>query len=202
VHRRIPIAVTQGQLFSLEPTYPEGFLYKPDFLSEGEQAEFLRCLQDVSFEALDYRGYTAKRRAVVFGLDYDFSRRRTSATKPFSDFMLPIRERAAVFAGLSPDELVEGMILEYSRGAPIGWHRDAPQFGIVIGVSLLNLARMRFKPHKRQGKIISVVLEPRSIYVLRGSVRWEWQHSIPAVDKLRYSITFRTLREREQRKMA
>jgi alkylated DNA repair dioxygenase AlkB len=94
------------------------------------------------------------------------------------------------------------VIIQYPPGAPIGWHRDAPQFGIVIGISLLNPARMRLKPYSKEGKIISVILEPRSIYVLRGLVRWQWQHSIPAMDKLRYSVTFRTLREGETHKVA
>jgi alkylated DNA repair protein (DNA oxidative demethylase) len=92
------------------------------------------------------------------------------------------------------------MILEYPPGAPIGWHRDAPQFGIVIGISLLSPARMRLKHYRKEGKIVSVTLAPRAIYVLSGSARWQWQHSIPPQEKLRYSITFRTLREAKSRK--
>lgn len=43
----------------------------------------------------------------------------------------------------------------------------------------------------------SFIAEPRSGYLLRGPSRTEWEHSIPAVDALRYSITFRTFRAAE-----
>ena len=189
--------VNQGELFPA--SLPDGFLYQQEFLSDIEERELLRAIEHESFEAFDFHGYTAKRLTVEYGLEYDFGTRRASTTQPFPEFLLALREGAAAFAGLPANALVEGMILQYPPGAPIGWHRDAPQFGTVIGISLLNPARMRLKPYRKQGKIISVTLEPRSIYVLRGSVRWQWQHSIPPVDKLRYSITFRTLREDETR---
>jgi alkylated DNA repair dioxygenase AlkB len=192
----------QGELFSSGVVLPEGFTYQPAFISQFEETELLRRIEHENFEAFDFHGYTAKRRTVEYGLEYDFGTRRATATRSFPEFLLPLRERAAAFAGLASNALVEGMILQYPPGAPIGWHRDAPQFGTVIGVSLLNAARMRLKPYRKQGKIISVMLEPRSIYVLRGSVRWQWQHSIPPMDKLRYSVTFRTLREDEKRNAA
>jgi alkylated DNA repair dioxygenase AlkB len=194
--------VSQGNLFSAEPLLPEGFVYQRQFLSTTDEVDLLRNIQHESFEIFDFQGYRAKRRIVEYGLEYDFSRRRANPTKPFPDFLLTLRQRAAEFAGVTPDELVEGLILEYPPGAPIGWHRDAPQFGIVIGISLLNPARMRLKPYQKEGRIASVTLEPRSIYMFRGAARWQWQHSIPAQEKLRYSITFRTLREREARQSA
>lgn len=179
---------------------PEGFVYQPDFLSEADEAELLGAIESENFEAFEFHGYAAKRRSIEYGLEYDFGSRRASPTRAFPDFLLPMRDRAATFAGLSSGALVEGMVLEYPPGAPIGWHRDAPQFGTVIGISLLSAARMRLKPYNKEGKIISVKLEPRSIYILSGAVRWQWQHSIPAMDKTRYSITFRTLRADEKRR--
>ena len=110
-----------------------------------------------------------------------------------------MRKRAAQFAGVSAAALVEGMVTEYSPGAPIGWHRDAPQFGTIIGISLAGTSRMRFKPYKAEGKPVALTLEPRSIYLMRGPARWKFQHSIPAVKELRYSITFRTLRGGEKK---
>jgi alkylated DNA repair dioxygenase AlkB len=188
--------VSQAELFS--PTLPEGLRYQPDFLTVQEEAELVDAIHDQKFEAFDFHGYTARRRTIEYGLEYDFRRRRPSPTRRFPDFLLPVRERAAEFAGMSSHNLVEGIIIEYPPGAPMGWHRDAPQFGTVIGISLVNPARMRLKPHSEEGKIVSVTLEPRSIYVLSGPVRWQWQHSIQAMEKLRYSITFRTLRADEQ----
>ncbi|MBV9573500.1 MAG: alpha-ketoglutarate-dependent dioxygenase AlkB [Acidobacteriales bacterium] len=181
---------------------PEGFIYQASFLSEAEETELLRAIAKVSFANFDFHGYTAKRRSVEYGVEYDFSTHHTNAAAPFPEFLLPLRERAAEFGGVAAETLVEGMILEYPPGAPIGWHRDAPQFCNVIGISLLNAARMRLKPYRQAGKILSVTLEPRSIYLLRGAARWQWQHSIPPVEKPRYSITFRMLQPREDRKLA
>ena len=189
--------MSQTTLFSTEPVVPEGFVYQPDFLTANEENDLLRNVQKENLETFDFHGYRAKRRRIEYGLEYDFGRRRANPTRPFPQFLLSVRQRAAEFAGVEPDELAEGLILEYPPGAPIGWHRDAPQFGIVIGISLLNPARVRFRPYEKDGKIVSITLEPMSIYMFRGAARWEWQHSIPAHEKLRYSITFRTLANKQ-----
>lgn len=188
------------------PELPDGFIYEDDFLSEAEESHLVRQFKSQEFAAYDFHGYTAKRRVVTYGVSYEYGTRQVSGTNTFTDFLLPIRERAAAVACVAPEALVQGMILEYPPGAPIGWHRDAPQFGTIIGISLLNRARMRLKPYtlgKQQNsdhRILSIDLAPRSIYVLSGAARSEWQHSIPAVEKLRYSITFRTIRDRRLRK--
>lgn len=189
-------SITSGTLFPID-NLPEGLLYQPDFLSEGEEDELVRIFRELPFQAFDFHGYTAKRRVLEFGFEYDFTTRRATPTQSFPVFLSSMRERAARFAGISAADLVEGMVTEYSSGAPIGWHRDAPQFGVVIGISLASTSRMRFKPYKAEGKPIALTLERRSIYVMRGPARWKFQHSIPPVKELRYSITFRTLHRRE-----
>ena len=196
---------------------PEGFLYQRDFLSEREEAELLGIIQELPFEVFDFHGYKAKRRIVEYGWEYDFGSRKATTTRPIPEFLLALRERAAAFADLSPEDLVEAVVTEYPPGAPIGWHRDVPQFEVIIGISLASAARMRLKPYRRGGrksasaeltrtepanKIVSVILERRSIYVMRGVARWKFQHSIPAVERLRYSITFRTLRDKPQQRAA
>ena len=190
-------SLISGTLFPFD-NLPEGFLYQPDFLTRQEEAELLRIFHELPFQAFDFHGYTARRRVLEFGLEYDFSTRRATPTQNFPEFLSPVRERAAQFAGISAAALVEGMVTEYSQGAPIGWHRDAPQFGTIIGISLGSASRMRFKPYKAEGKPVGLTLEPRSIYRMRGPARWKFQHSIPAVKELRYSITFRTLRSKEK----
>ncbi|MCU1254000.1 MAG: 2OG-Fe(II) oxygenase [Candidatus Angelobacter sp.] len=189
-------SLTSGTLFPVD-NLPEGLLYQPDFLSEAEETELIRIFRGLPFQAFDFHGYTAKRRVLEFGLEYDFTTRRATPAQSFPEFLAPVRERAAEFAGIPASALVEGMVTEYSPGAPIGWHRDAPQFGAIIGISLASTSRMRFKPYKAEGKPVALTLEPRSIYLMRGPARWKFQHSIPAVKELRYSITFRTLRSRE-----
>ena len=175
---------------------PEEFLYERNFLTEAEESDLLSAIASLTFQPFDFHGYIAKRRIVEYGWEYDFGTRKASGTQLIPNFLSPLQERAALFAGIPKEKIVEAVVTEYPPGAPIGWHRDVPQFEVVIGISLGSSCRMRFKPYKGTGKIASQVLEPRSIYVLRGAARWSFQHSIPAVTRLRYSITFRTLREK------
>ncbi|MCU1332299.1 MAG: 2OG-Fe(II) oxygenase [Candidatus Angelobacter sp.] len=191
-------SIISGTLFPID-NLPEGLLYQPDFLSEAEEAELIRIFRELPFQAFDFHGYTARRRVLEFGFEYDFTTRRATPAESFPEFLTSVRERAAQFAGVPAASLVEGMVTEYSPGAPIGWHRDAPQFGTIIGISLAGTSRMRFKPYKAEGKPVALTLEPRSIYLMRGPARWKFQHSIPAVKELRYSITFRTLRSGESK---
>jgi alkylated DNA repair dioxygenase AlkB len=181
---------------------PEGFRYRAEFLTEAEERELLDEIARLEFQAFEFHGYTAKRRVVEYGWEYDFGSREASAAPPIPGFLLPLRERAAAFAGLSADSLVEAVVTEYPSGAPIGWHRDVPQFETIVGISLGSAGRMRFKPYRAEGKLVSAILEPRSIYVLAGPARWRFQHSMPAVEAIRYSITFRTLREKRRREAA
>jgi alkylated DNA repair dioxygenase AlkB len=182
--------------------FPEGFVYRPEFLSVPEEAELLATITTLTFGAFEFQGYTAKRRVVEYGWEYDFSSRKAAEANPVPEYLVPLRDRVAQFADVPAQELVEAIVTEYPAGAPIGWHRDVPQFEDVIGVSLRSSCRMRLKPYKGSGKPVSATLEPRSIYLLRGPARWQFQHSIPAVDDLRYSITFRSLRKQAQRRSA
>jgi alkylated DNA repair dioxygenase AlkB len=181
---------------------PDGFGYKPDFLTAEEEAALLSTFGDLPFAPFDFHGYIAKRRILEYGWEYDFGSRQASAASPIPEFLAPFRDRAASFAGIAPDKIVEAVVTEYPPGAPIGWHRDVPQFETILGISLGSACRMRLKPYKAEGKIVSIMLEPRSIYVMRGPARWNYQHSIPALKTLRYSVTFRTPREKKQKSVA
>jgi alkylated DNA repair dioxygenase AlkB len=173
---------------------PEGFSCRQGFLSIREESDLLIQICDLGFRPFDFHGYMAKRRVVEYGLEYDFSSRRAAATHSIPGFLNPYKERVADWAGLRMDEIVEAIVTEYPAGAPIGWHRDVPRFELVFGISLKSSCRLRFKPFNSEGQIVSVILEPRSVYIISGA-RWKYQHSIPAVTTLRYSITFRTLRK-------
>jgi alkylated DNA repair dioxygenase AlkB len=175
---------------------PDGFLYYPEFISSEEENELLRQIANLEFQAFDFHGYIATRRIVEYGFEYDFTSRQAQTAHPLPAFLDPIRVRAAAWAGMRADEIIESVVTEYSPGSPIGWHRDVPQFEIIIGISLKSSCRFRFKPYRHEGKIVATSLEPRSAYILRGAARWQYQHSIPAVKALRYSITFRTWRSK------
>ena len=142
-------------------------------------------------------GILAKRAAKHYGLDYDYERRGVvEEAEPIPAWLEPARERAAELAGVRPEELVEALVQRYPEGAQIGWHRDAPAFDVVVGVSLGAAARMRFRRGPRgERETWELELAPRSGYVLAGEARTKWQHHLPPTKTLRYSITFRTLRK-------
>ena len=184
----------QMKLFEAGPVLPEGFQYQPEVLSPECERMLLERMRELPFEEFQFQGYVGKRRVVSYGWHYDFNDRTLRKAEEMPAFLLPVRETAAEFAGLSPEELPHVLITEYGTGAAIGWHRDKGVFGDVIGLSLLSscLFRLRRKAGSRWERV-SLRVEPRSAYLLRGPARTEWEHSIPEAETPRYSITFRTL---------
>jgi DNA oxidative demethylase len=178
---------------------PSGFLYYPDVLSPPEEAALADHLREITFSAVQMRGQVARRRTAHFGWVYGYESWQITPGPPLPEFLQPLRERVAPLAAVEPGALAEVLVTEYPAGATIGWHRDAPQFGVVIGVSLLTACRMRFQRGRgAERQTRAATLEPRSAYVLTGEARQHWQHSIPALRTPRYSVTFRTLRARER----
>ena len=173
---------------------PEGLVYGMEFISIEEENELVEQFKELPFKEFLYQGYRAKRRVLTFGYAYDFTTNEFSKTTPIPDFLLPFRDRAAAFASMPPGKLKEALLTEYTPGTPIGWHRDLPMFDTILGISLSSSCIMRFKPYKKEGDVFSIELEPRSIYIMKGKARWSYQHSIPPVKSLRYSITFRSFR--------
>jgi alkylated DNA repair dioxygenase AlkB len=168
----------------------------PELLEENEEQRLLREFERLEFKNFDFRGFEGKRRVVSFGWRYDFGGGGlTRVEQGIPGFLLPIRERAATAFGVAADELKQVSIIEYPPGSTIGWHRDRAVFGHVIGISLGSACTFRFRRKVGDGwERRSLVLEPRSAYVLQGEARSEWEHSIPEVPDLRYSITLRNLR--------
>jgi DNA oxidative demethylase len=178
---------------------PQGLVFREDFLAPEEECALLAELERLAFDEIRIRGVAARRTARHFGVDYDYeSRRPVQAAEPIPPWLEPLRKRCARLAGVEPEELAEALVQRYPPGSTIGWHRDAPAFGTVVGVSLASACRLRFR-RGPQGARAAFALElpPLSAYVLAGEARWSWQHSIPPAPALRYSITFRTLRRRD-----
>ena len=186
----------QLSMFALEPPLPEGFRYEPDVVAPDEEASLIARVRELPFRDFEFHGYLGKRRVVSFGWHYDFSARALLKANDMPAFLLALRETAARFAGMDATRLQHVLVTEYGAGAGIGWHRDKAVFGEVVGISLLAscVFRLRRKTGERWERA-SVIAEPRSAYLLSGAARTEWEHSIPAVDATRYSITYRNLRE-------
>jgi alkylated DNA repair dioxygenase AlkB len=173
---------------------PPGFSYRDEIITEDEETALVESLRRLDLRPFEFHGHLGNRRVVSFGLQYDYSRRSVEEASEMPAFLDDLLTRVADFAGQIPGAFRQVGINEYRPGAGIGWHKDKREFGIIVGVSLLATATMRFRrAHGTEWTRISHTMKPRSIYILDGDARTEWQHSIPPLDDLRYSITFRTL---------
>ena len=185
----------QLAFFDTPPAMPAGFTYRPNMLTNAEEAEIVAIVSTLPFKAFEFHGYTGKRRVVSYGWRYDYDAELARRVEDVPPFLFPLRERAASVAGMQPERLQQALVTEYEPGAAIGWHRDKSVYGQVIGVSLVSPANFRLRRQVgTKWERASLIVEPRSIYVLDGPARSEWEHSIPGVDALRYSITFRNLK--------
>ena len=188
-----------GMFGGAAPALPEGLEYRDGLIAAGEEAELAGHLAALPFRPFEFHGYVGNRRTFSFGWHYAFDGSGLAPTEAMPEWLIPLRDRAAAMAGLPPEALEHVLLTEYAQGAGIGWHRDRPDFGDVVGISLLAAARLRFRRKLVEGgkwERAALIAEPRSAYLLRGPAREEWQHSIAPMEALRYSITFRSLRAR------
>jgi alkylated DNA repair dioxygenase AlkB len=180
-------------------TLPPGFRYVADFIDESEEARLADAVRALEFSDVVMRGQTARRRVAHFGWRYGYESFAVTPGPPIPPVFLALRERVAGLITVEAEALAELLVTAYPSGAGIGWHRDAPAFGVVVGVSLLSACRLRLQRGEGDARrTCAVMLEPRSAYVLAEEARWQWQHTIPPMKAERYSLTFRTLASRRR----
>jgi alkylated DNA repair dioxygenase AlkB len=194
------IHTAQGSLFDPTAGLPEGLAYEPAFIERDHERELIDVIAALPLHEARYKEYTARRRVYAFGSKFDFNAYRL-APQPIGVLPAPLqrlRERLAAWTGVAPDDFVHVMVAEYAAGTPLGWHRDAPDYELIAGVSLGNAARLRFRPwpprEPKRHDILTLELAPRSAYRMAQTARWAWQHSVPPVPALRWSVTMRTVR--------
>ena len=195
-------AERQPDLFG--PTAPPGFRYAPDLISETEADALVEQLDRMALQPFEFQGRLANRQVASFGFRYDYGRRSLLEAPPIPDWLAGLRDRAAAFAGLSAEAFAHALVNAYPPGAGIEPGDDDVvlnyhHFSVVVGVSLLAPCMLRFR--RRRGaswERRSVVVEPRSAYLLAGEARAGWQHSISPMDRRRYSITFRSMAKEAQ----
>jgi DNA oxidative demethylase len=175
---------------------PEGFVYEPAFLSLDEHEHLRQRIRLIEFGEVRMHGVIARRRVKHFGWTYGYESWDIVPAAPIPDFLLPLRERVGAFAGIKAALFEEVLMTEYPPGAGIGWHRDAPMFGTVVGISLLSVSELRLRPGSKGRTEMRQVLDPGSAYILRDEIRQHWRHSLPPAKALRFSVTFRTLRRK------
>jgi alkylated DNA repair dioxygenase AlkB len=174
---------------------PVGFQYSAGLIDANEESALVTDIQHLEFAPYEFRGVQARRRVVSFGLRHGYQTGSLAQAVAIPPFLKDLQTKAAAFARVTADDFQQVLVSEYTPGTPIGWHKDRALYEGIVGVSLLSAAMLRFRHATARGWIRHTqLLEPRSIYVLSGAARDQWQHSIPAVPELRYSITFRSVR--------
>lgn len=186
-------------LFPLDSIYPAGFQYLQDFISVEEESELLSTIATTALHNFTFNGYEAKRRVASFGYDYSFDDGHLRKGAPIPEAFKPLIEKAAMQMHVGTGEFAELLIIEYPVGAVINWHRDAPPFDFIVGISLAADCVFKFRPYDKQLQnrkaTISVPIRRRSLYTIGGEARTEWQHATAPAKQKRYSITLRTLRQ-------
>jgi DNA oxidative demethylase len=174
-----------------------GFSYAEDRVERDEEARLIAAMDAVELSPFRFQGWTGKRLTASFGWRYDFDDASFTKGLPIPDWLLPLRDRAADFAGIGADDFAHALLIRYDPGAGIGWHKDRPVFEHVVGISLGNAATMRFRRRRPGGfDRFAATLAPRSIYHLEGEARHAWEHSIAPMEVPRWSITFRSLSDK------
>jgi alkylated DNA repair protein (DNA oxidative demethylase) len=182
-------------LFDL-PLLP-GLRFREELLGGDEEAALISEIGRIDLSPFRFQGWTGKRMTRTYGWRYDFDDRSFQPVEEIPEWMGGLREKAARFAGLDAAQFVHALVTRYDHGAPIGWHRDRPNFGTVVGISLGSEAVLRFRKSEGSSfRRFSLTLPPRSAYMLSGEARHEWEHSIAPAERLRFSITFRTLSDK------
>lgn len=185
-------------LFPDDPIYPEGFEYLPGFITRAEEQELLKVVKNVELHTFLFQGYEAKRRVASFGYDYSFDTRTVSKGKEIPHEFNWLIKKVADHLSIKAEDFAELLVTEYPVGSVINWHRDAPPFDIIAGISLLSGCTFKLRPHEKskqsRSATISLPVEPRSLYIMQGPSRSDWQHSISPVKAVRYSVTLRTMR--------
>lgn len=191
-----------GLFDDLPPALPPGLRYEPAWLSPAAEAALIDLVKQLPLREAQYKSYTARRRVVSYGGQFDYDSNELRPSAPLIGELHPLRDRVARWAGVEADALVHVLVAEYTPGTPLGWHRDVPDFEDVFGVSLGGPALLRFRPYPpespKREDIVRLDVQPRSIYALQGQARWSWQHSVAPVDALRWSVTFRTARQKSR----
>jgi alkylated DNA repair dioxygenase AlkB len=177
-----------------------GLRYSEEVITPADEESLIDHLVATDLSPFRFHGWLGNRKTASFGWRYDFDDASFSPAEPIPDWLTPLREAAAAFAGLQAGDFVHVLLARYDPGAGIGWHRDREVFDRVVGISLASPATLRFRRRRLGGfDRASVDLAPRSAYLLSGEVRWDWEHGIVPGDQLRFSITFRTMSDKGSR---
>lgn len=188
-------------LFPVENMMPGGFRHYPEIISQAEETELITEISKDQLQTFNLQGFKAKRKVANFGYDGNFQSRTLTPGRTVRASPRLLIEKVAGQLQLTPEEFEEVLLTEYPAGLVINWHRDAPTFDLIAGVSLLSDCTFRLRPHDKnkqaRSSVISIPVKSRSLYVLQGISRTDWQQSISPFKNRRLSVALRTMRHRE-----
>jgi alkylated DNA repair dioxygenase AlkB len=192
---------TDSLLFPIEPVFPPGFLYERNFITREEEQDLLQNIRaQVSVRNSQYHEYTARRKSAHFGLKWNYDSEVLDDAEPAPQFLQEVAAKVARRFGLPLEHFPHVLVIEYPPGAPMGWHRDAPPFAVIYGISLGSACQFGLRPNtealRTKENMLKFDVEPRSLYMMSGESRSQWQHSVWPVKETRYSITLRTMGKR------
>jgi alkylated DNA repair dioxygenase AlkB len=179
-----------------------GLAYLPDYVSADEERELL--------EAIDREPWLTEwqRRRQIYGMSYGSAKAEARLLGALPSWAVPLAERVTR-EGFVDDAIVNIVVNEYTPGQGIGLHHDFPGFGpTVVAVSLGSPVLLDLVlPGTGREAVLDVA--PRSLWVLGGDARREWQHGIAhrKTDVVggrkrprgrRVSITMRTARRKDE----
>ncbi len=186
-------------LFPIEPLFPPGFLYYPGFITEAEERALLETISSIELHPFHFHGYEAKRKVASFGYDWSFEKQQLSKGKDIPAAFDVLIGKVAIHLAMPKQAFAELLVTEYPVGSVINWHRDAPPFDVIAGISLAADCTFRLRPHDKSKQnrrsLISFPVQRRSLYIIGGEARSDWEHSTAPVKEVRYSVTLRSLRE-------
>lgn len=185
-------------LFDIDPVLPNGFVYHPDFITEAEEIHLLKIISTLSLEPMQFHEYEARRKVLSFGKGWSFTDQVLKKGKDIpADFDFLV-DKLVLHLSLPKQDIAQFLITEYPVGSVINWHRDAPPFDIIAGVSLLSDCTFKLRPHDKAKQnrktTIPLTVKRRSLYTMQGEAKSEWQHSTAPAKQVRFSLTFRTLK--------
>jgi alkylated DNA repair dioxygenase AlkB len=183
----------QFALFDAPASLPEGLRYAADFVSPEIEQQLVSGIRDLPLKPFQFGQFEGKRRVASFGFRYDYALQQLQRSEPIPAWLDEIVMKIEAFGGTNA-RIQQVLCTEYDVGVGIGWHRDKPHFNRIFGLSLGSACKFRFRrPAGKSWDRFTLDAEPRSLYMMSGASRYIWEHSIPAVESPRYSITFRTM---------
>jgi alkylated DNA repair dioxygenase AlkB len=184
-------------LFEIGPVLPQGFNYYPNFITTDEEAQLVKVIERFDLQTMKFHEYEAKRKVISFGQGWSFTEQKLKQGNPIPNEFDFLVDKIVLQLSISKKSIAQFLITEYPVGSVINWHRDAPPFDIIAGVSLVSDCNFKLRPQEKEKQTrsatISLPVQKRSLYTMHGPAKSEWQHSTAPVNKIRYSLTFRTL---------